>query len=1419
MKFRLFVMLFVFVSLFNVVNAQILEVSFDKDFISSGDSVVIKIIANIDNTPILPRQLQVNFKGQDLFFRTCEQLTIDNTDSLTAAYIGSSRCSVTLSNIVKNDKDVEELIFTLFRPNGETVGTFNKNIYFDEYPPRIVSISEVKAGEVMTGLNLVLEDSACEDCDSNECSGLDKVEMRIGSNVFEGEFVNQTILDGSCSQTITLTAVGHDLINDLSVIVYDELGNAAKDIFFWNPIPIIRDVKVSGEYGYHDGNFGWLRGYSSDDLFAQKDLLSISALVRKGSSLIAGNEFKVLIEDQIQNTFFVCERLVNPADELLGFYNCTGKVNFDTDGVEEGVNQILEIRMLKQSGEEFLDASGNYIHDAGNFKVDFTVPEISLVDDGFEEDTSSNNYSIDVSASDEKGLLKFELYDGLDNLNSGNYFRVVDLGGSKEIESTLDKLDNIYFDYNGYKNIYVKVYDVVGHSAYTNVSLYFDTVLPSTNGGFKLFSSNDLAVATEYKYLSAARTMDAYVYFEVKDESEVNVVSVDASRLTMNPIKSRDYKSFNANQVSCVGTGSVKKCVFLDPVSVILDDVSNVYLNVTVEDYMGNKDYLIYEPEFEIDNDDPFPTKLSVGFCDEEFGCFVGNENPNPIVVEIKEPTSGFNINYCFERDSSGSCDVSGKNIKVDVSEWLDSDDGRIEHVLSGCINPNAGTWVCRGYFEASEDDFGENDERMSRVTSVVDDAGNMYRGSDAITNESVGDVNDPVVLEFKVIPLGNPEAGPGDGIHVRDGDKIKIVAKVADISPVNIRLNMSRIFESDYMKDMNCGYLEDGEYTVDEETDDDNVEETVIETRIWQCNWTSSRGVSVPVDSSLAGIKYAVEDYVGHVTQGINNTRIFLLEQNENDLIGIQVFEDQISPSYLNRKMLMIVPGKIDVPYKLDSLSSTVYKILSQNFMVCEFANEADNTNSPVYIERDFDETFYLPSHFLSSDEPSTPANFKTKYLMKTYLNENDRINEIAWINFTCDLGVYLGYQGDDGFWYMLENPEVKDFNWSINLEDSFMEPGMKIWEEIKSVNESILVQADWIFDVQKVFSIAQKSCSLIRNFNMFIQPVTALVSAWASANAAIGAFSQVPYLDFLTVLVDPQEKGCSGGILGEAKCKVDEVLEIPVEFVNKHIFNIGADEEGEGFKPIATMCDWIQCSHCDEKNAFRLSKAIGINLDRKKAEEPEQSSGNEDSKIRDAVGTFIPEWDAGTADWKNSFLASLNCMCIPGIVSKFQEFRQIECNYMTCLKDKATMGLSVSDCKLDRARFTCNYWMGELTMIGPMRAADAFMGALADTIASLSAEFNLATVLIGGASYVTCEWLLDEPKGIFTSLVDAALCKIPMAVNMAEQSFRQFNTTINNFIDEDGTYWNSFLDSINPISVPDVDACEPWVGNDDEE
>jgi len=475
---KLFLILFLFS--FVIVNAEILEVSTKgsvsgNKFVKQENDVNLEVIAKAGDGFLIPRQLGAVYRGQEFSFADCEHYTSENANTFEQDYIGYSKCSLTLNSIQKGDLDSEDLQIKLYSSDGSLIDTFPSKIYFDDFSPVIQSI--VALGDELNNLTLVLGDNYCDGCVGG-CSGLQKVVVKKSEN----DVINETMLDSSCSQTITLTF--EEQTSDLDIEVYDVLENRGTDKYFWNPEPVLKDFRVTGEYGYDDGSFGRIRAFTSDDLFADKDVLNVSFLARKGSLQVIGNWFRLLVDGVEKNANFICQRLVNPPEGDVGFYNCTGLVNVDFSIYGQNENVICRVEFLKED----LVSVYSGVEDTANFKVDFEKPSISYE---IHSRDSVNNYSVKVSASDNLDsasdnldILKFRLYDGLSNLNSDNYFKEVMADDVSSVDNEYN-ITNITFDYDGCKDIYIQVYDNVGHVNNTMVELCYDTKKPATKGKFR----------------------------------------------------------------------------------------------------------------------------------------------------------------------------------------------------------------------------------------------------------------------------------------------------------------------------------------------------------------------------------------------------------------------------------------------------------------------------------------------------------------------------------------------------------------------------------------------------------------------------------------------------------------------------------------------------------------------------------------------------------------------------------------------------------------------------------------------------------------------------------------------------------------------------------------------------------------------
>ncbi|MBN2880620.1 hypothetical protein JXM83_01080 [Candidatus Woesearchaeota archaeon] len=1402
--------------------ADIMSVSIQgptgNKFVKSGQSVSINSIVYTDGSPVLPNQVEFIYAGKSLFFTRCVQFTAENTDSLTQAYIGAANCSGSLGTVTYNDVSVENVVINLYTPSRSLLNTKTVNMFFDVLVPGIFKIEPLKNGDnLINGLRLFLNDSACSDslC-SGKCSGLASVQLFTGRS-FSGTPINSSTLDGTCSQFVDILVGTLYGAEDISIKVYDKLGNEGKDIFFWNPQPELKNLVASGDFKYVNSlgersQQGFMRGIKLSEIGSKsylKDSLLLNVLARKGSNVVYGNEFKIFVDDISYTSYFSCARLNNVGnEELIGFYNCTGVLpNFYMSETETAVqNHVVTVRFLTDTGDESEQANENYIQAQANFKFEPELPNFTSLSVTSEVD-NGNNYTLHLDASDNEGLLRVDVLES----DSGSLVVSRKIGNQKVITDFL--VPNIFYVYDGVKDFVVRVYDVVGNYVDKTISLEFDNKAPEPAGTYKIYASTRFD--KNYDYVSSKVAIKGYIGFIVDDVNTIDVTFLDASGITINPIKSRTYTDLSKS-VICNPQNGKHFCYISSELEFMVSDLSKASLNVSVRDSLGNVENVVLTPGYGLDNIDPVPKTLEVGFCSDIYGCFVGDVWPNPINVKILDEDSGFKMSYCFVSSDLG-CSVYGLGVKVDVSSWTSKSNQR--SVMRSCSVAD-NLWSCVGGFVASS--VTENSSRVTFVSDTRDDSGNSYRGLDIIKGVSIGDSRVPEIKSFVIKPLGGGEGiSGGDGIHVREGDYVRVEAEIVDLSPPTMKLDMTNLIPYDgvssrkyYSVGGEPKYLVDGTCVLDSAT----TYSDGTPSRLWKCTWESNTGVTIPLVGDYAfkaGVFYNFTDSVGHYVSGINDTDVYLLAENDGNLLSLFVDLDNLVPGYINRRMVMFAPAKVNVPFVISKNSRSDLFVLSQRFTECTLLNNEDVNNSPVYIERSFDELFYLPYQFLQgAATDSMNPGYKTKFNMKTVLNENDNINEVAALNFSCKLAVYYGYSSGARK-YMFKDPEVHDFNWSIDLKDSLFEPGMKIWEEIQSVNESGIVQGAWIFQTQKILSIAEKTCNLLENINTFLKPLNDLLALWTSINTALEGLKEIPLIGDFVAPVYEISNNAEGG--------VHKGIGSVTDFLQNNVFNLGVDEKGlatlsdntdsaakerhdTAFKPIRTICDLIKCSQCEKGDI--LTGGIQQSL----------SEGMADG-LNDVArfGDILPPISAGTADWKNSFIASVSCACLPGIIERLQELRQIECNYMTCLQEKATMGLSVSSCRVDRAQFTCKYWSGELMALGPMRVVDAYINSIADSISQLAIDASPAAVISGLVMKVTCAvWNKETPSSAFIKGVDTVMCKVPAAVSNAKQTVDLFNSTLSSMFGGDGSYWSSYLDSITPWVVPDVDMCDPWVNSD---
>lgn len=129
-------------------------------------------------------------------------------------------------------------------------------------------------------------------------------------------------------------------------------------------------------------------------------------------------------------------------------------------------------------------------------------------------------------------------------------------------------------------------------------------------------------------------------------------------------------------------------------------------------------------------------------------------------------------------------------------------------------------------------------------------------------------------------------------------------------------------------------------------------------------------------------------------------------------------------------------------------------------------------------------------------------------------------------------------------------------------------------------------------------------------------------------------------------------------------------------------------------------------------------------------------------------ATGNQVPSstevvFDRSFMKPKNSILISVLTGCLPGIVYNLEKLRQIDCQYLTCLKTNVRNGWPKFTCSSTRASLKCRYWYGQVFWTIPWTAfADYALNIVKDYFS------NPLSLVFTGASYacqhfaVTSNW-----------------------------------------------------------------------------
>ncbi len=727
----------------------------------------------------------------------------------------------------------------------------------------------------------------------------------------------------------------------------------------------------------------------------------------------------------------------------------------------------------------------------------------------------------------------------------------------------------------------------------------------------------------------------------------------------------------------CTLINDIYECNFLN--KKITAEQAEISFTFTATDEVGNSNEKVLTKSFSLDNSKPTVTAIET-LNKDAITSYINQDN-NTIIMKIDESDSGFN----------------NKNIYLNLANLGNSNNVQADRCEEG--------WIC--YWDNIVVNNVNNNQlvTVSRIGSSSDDAGNMFTENIGAVNFKV-DNEAPEILEIDVAAIG----AFGERYYYQSGDILKIRALVdyKGGSPINtVKADISNFFNSDTILDGTC-------------------EELFIEGQdnLFLCEWTTQ-----PIKSGEynAEFEITVYDAAGNSASAKKEIPVYGIISDQPDNFNVVFEKEDLIPKKINRLTASIMPNppgyKIMVPFKLTGGGSNI-EVLHYVVDSCSIGGD-ENVFDQVF--RDEINPTPTPIPTFKTVTQAGDQNFLELTLGRF---SGDDINLLNDFSNNCTISIYQKYGNK-----VYDNPEIETLEFDLEVVGSALptEPGQQILDLIDDAKHSTMVTSKFIEKgskwSKKLEEICQYGTMLAGVWNTFalIESVgvglkKAKQDVIGKAVFAIGCYGyegfgaifaklyyggkniQLPSGNVMTgkafSLGNCNTKGGEGtkwtdgaSGLGEGRKIADNPTMIK-DALGEWEGAFG----GEGsFPGIRNICGFISCEYGTEisekinqytggtifQNSTKLRKGV--------------KDFNEDIMQNGSMGSISTEKAQITP--KNSIIMSAVTFCIPGIFYNLDKYRQIQCQYMMCLKDTALAGGPIYMCKAKRAQAQCLVIFGEIS------------------------------------------------------------------------------------------------------------------------
>ena len=483
----------------------------------------------------------------------------------------------------------------------------------------------------------------------------------------------------------------------------------------------------------------------------------------------------------------------------------------------------------------------------------------------------------------------------------------------------------------------------------------------------------------------------------------------------------------------------------------------------------------------------------------------------------------------------------------------------------------------------------------------------------------------------------------------------------------------------------------------------------------------------SVPgIQPGVASPEIIIKDIVGNEAR--TNPSIMVMPRLEGITPDcFDVIRTELTPESIDR-ILLDLTLKNEVRYPVFAeytiqLNSCLNAIaLNQEIIDCQFVNEAETELNPGSNIFDV---------WAVADKSSQSGDNRINFEFDTGADVNDFGNQFE---VRCNLSIVVS---DNSGVYELEEMELLLFPFKFR-NSRLGEPGERFIEKIEEYENNDLVKASWIGDVNKALGTASDICSIGVYLDYF--------EAAAVTTELVGlAVEAITHSDVVTTT--------GTKMYGTSKKLEDQMKGNPVGKDQNMILGL-----------VGKMCDWSSCT------VGETSWSMGdewFNSGLGGPAETLRTSLESSTLFGDYANADEMLEDVSTPNVENSLVAAIMTGCWEAVPYHINNYRESECEVLSCLKMNSVYGLDVYGCEETRAAFVCNQIIGEAFEITPgVNQVTHFTDNLNHYVNNL-----LPNVLLTASRYA-CRETGDltgadiSGGGVFGKKTKIALCHLPDSI-----------------------------------------------------